>query len=121
MKSALRTALCSLCTFALVFFLIPALLAGGIPDFLWIALDIILPAILAAVMLKNVRPTWIFLNLPIHYGLLILLAAPLSKIWGCSITRSLGWFEYIGSTFFWPFLLTIVQFVVLWIQKRGEK
>lgn len=120
MKSALRTALCSLTTFALVFYLIPALLARGIPDILWMTLEIILPAILAALMLKNVRPTWIFLNLPIHYGLLILLAAPLSRFWGSPIDRSLGWFSYIGSTFFWPIVLTIVQFVVLWIRKRGD-
>ena len=120
MKSALRTALCSIITFALVFFLVPMLLAGGIPDFIWMTLDLILPAVAAALLLKQVKPTWIFLNLPIHYGLLILLASPLSKIWGSPIDRGLGWFSYIGSTFFWPFILTILQFVVLWIQKRGN-
>jgi len=120
MKSALRTALCSVITFALVFYLVPVLLAGGTPDFIWMALDLILPAVAAALLLKQVKPTWIFLNLPIHYGLLILLATPLSKIWGSPIALGLGWFSYIGATFFWPIILTIIQFVVLWVQKRSD-
>lgn len=119
-KNALRAVLCSLTSFALMFYLIPEFFARGTADFLWMALMVVFPALLAVVILEQVRPLWIFLNLPIHYALLVLLAGPLSKIWGCSIERALGWPEYIGTTFIWPLVVTTVQFAALRMRKKAR-
>ena len=117
-KAFLRAAGCSLISFALVFYVVPVFFAKGAADILWMALNVILPALVAVVMLEQMRPLWIFVNLPIHYALLFLLAAPLSKVWGCSIEGTLGWPEYIGSTFVWPLVVTVAQFYILRIRRK---
>ena len=119
-KNALRAVSCSLISFALVFYLIPKFFAQGTADFLWMALMVVFPALLAVVMLEQLRPLWLFLNLPVHYALLFLLAEPLSKIWGSPVNQGLGWFSYMGTTFVWPLVVTTVQFAVLRMRKKAR-
>lgn len=119
-KAFLRSAGCSLISFILVFYVIPVFFAKGTADFLWMSLMVVFPALVAAVILERVRPVWVFVGLPIDYALLIALAAPLSKIWGSSIEHSLGWFEYIGSTFVWPLVVTTVQFFILRLLRKRK-
>ena len=119
-KAFLRAAGCSLVSFALVFYVIPVFFAKGTADFLWMSLMVVLPALAASLMLERIRPVWVFIGLPIDYILLIVLAAPLSRIWGCSIAHSLGWFEYIGATFVWPLVVTTVQFFLLRLQRKRK-
>lgn len=120
-KSFLRSAVCALISFALVFYVIPVFFATGTADILWMALEVVFPALVAVVLLEQVRPVWVFSGLPVYYLLLVVLAAPLSRIWGCSIERALGWPEYIGTTFTWPLVVTVVQFYILRFRRKRAK
>ena len=82
------------------------------------SLMVVFPALLAVVMLEGLRPLWVFLNLPIHYGLLIVLAAPLSGVWGVDLDSTLGLPSYLGAVFTWPLVITTVQFLILRFQKK---
>lgn len=117
-ESFLRAAGCGLISFALVFYLIPKFLSSGASDILWMALEVVLPALVAMMMLERVHPVWVFISLPIHYGLLFLLATPLSEVWCTSLERPLGWSSYIGATFTWPLIVTVVQFYMLRFRRK---
>ena len=107
----LRAAGCSLISFALVFYVIPVFFAGGTEKVLWMSLMVVFPALIAVVMLDRIRPLWVFLNLPIHYGLLYLLAAPMAQVWSTTLDSTVS---------VWPLLVTTVQFFVLRFQKKRK-
>ena len=117
-KAFLKAAGCSLISFALAFYIIPVYFARGTENVLWMSLMAVLPALLAVVMLEGLRPLWVFLNFPIHYGLLAALAAPLSRVWGVDLSGALGWPSYVGTVFTWPLVVTTVQFLILRFQKK---
>ena len=107
--------ICSLISFAISFVLIPCICIGWI-DILWMALMVILPIVIAVMLFRMIdyrKPGCIFIGVLIQYFILIAFAGPVSKLWGSSIEHTLGWFSYIGSVFPWPFVITLIQYLVL--------
>lgn len=106
---------CCILTFSIDFFLIPQLMRG-IPDFIWMAAMVILPAVIAWLFYEKFSrpaPGWLFAGMAAEYGLLIAMAGPISRLFGSSIEHGLGWFSYIGSVFPWPLVVTLVQFLLI--------
>lgn len=97
------------------FIAIPLVMTGS-PDFLWMAAMLLLPAIIAWLFYEKIArpaPGWLLAGMAVEYVLLVVLAGPVSRLFGTSIEHSLGWFSYIGSAFPWPLVVTLVQFLLM--------
>lgn len=118
----LISVICALITFALDFLLIPNICRGWI-DFVWMGLMVVLPVVIAVLLFRTVdyrKSGYVFVGLLIQYAVLITFAGPISKLWGSSIEHTLGWFSYIGSVFPWPFIITLIQYLVLLGFKKSK-
>ena len=114
--------MCSLMSAVTDFIFIPNICRGWI-DFVWMALMVILPVVIAVLLFRMInyrKPGYIFIGLLIQYVVLIAFAGPVSKLWGSSIEHTLGWFSYIGSVFPWPLVITLIQYVVIVIIKKSK-
>lgn len=122
-ENLIRSVLFGTCMFVLHFVMIPLLCRGWV-DFLWIGLMVLLPAVVAWLLYRN-QPgsiaAAVFPAMLVQYLLLILLAAPVSDLWGCSISRVLGWPEYIGSTFAWPIATAVIQAISIFVIKKSNQ
>ena len=121
-ENLIRSVLFGTCMFVLHFVMIPLLCRGWV-DFLWIGLMMLLPAVVAWLLYRNHPGSIAAAVIPamlVQYLLLILLAAPVSDLWGCSISRVLGWPEYIGSTFAWPIATTVIQAITIFVIKKSN-
>jgi len=118
-----RSVLFGTCMFVLHFVMIPLVCRGWV-DFLWICLMVILPAVVALLLYRN-HPgsiaAAVFPAMLVQYLLLILLATPVSDLWGCSVLRVLGWPEYIGCTFAWPIATAVIQAITIFLIKTSNK
>lgn len=106
---------CCILTFSVDFLMIPQLM-GGVPDWIWMATMVLLPLWAAWVFYdKFSRPAagLLFAGMGIQYLLLIVMAGPISRLFGSSIAHGLGWFSYIGSVFPWPLVVTLTQFLMI--------
>lgn len=122
-QNLIRSVLFGTCMFVLHFVMIP-LVCRGWPDFLWIGLMIAMPFIVTWIFYQKsggLSAAVIFPAFLIQYLLLIFLAAPVSDLWGCSISRVLGWPEYIGSTFAWPIATAVIQAITVFLIKTSNK
>ena len=114
-NGVIRAAECGVISFLCSFIIVP-ILFGGTPDVFWIIVLILLPSVLGIVLFwktKRYLLAYVILSALIQYGLLIVLAGPVSGLWGMSITRTLGWLEYIGATFIFPAIVGAIQWGVL--------
>ena len=114
--------MCSLISAVTDFLIIPNICRGWI-DFVWMALMVILPVVIAVLLFRMIdyrKPGYVFIFFLLHYALLIAFAGPISKLWGSSIEHTLGWFSYIGSVFPWPLVITLIQYVVIMIIKKSK-
>ena len=114
-NGVIRAAECGVISFLCSFIMIP-ILFGGTPDVFWITMLILVPSILGvALFWKTERYVlaYVILSALIQYGLLFVLAGPVSNLWGMPITRTLGWLEYIGATFMFPAIVGAIQWGVL--------
>lgn len=115
--------LVGICVFALHFVMIP-LVCRGWPDFLWIGLMIVIPFVVTWIFYRKstgLSAAAVFPALFIQYLLLILLAEPVSELWGCSVSRVLGWPEYIGCTFAWPIATAVIQAVTIFEIRKSNQ
>lgn len=122
-ENLIRSVLFGTCMFVLHFVMIPLLCRGWV-DFLWIGLMMLLPAVVAWLLYRNhtgASAAAVFPAMLVQYLLLILLAAPVSDLWGCSISRVLGWPEYIGSTFAWPIATAVIQAITIFVIKKSNQ
>lgn len=110
MKHLLRALLCGALTLIIDFIAIPKLCVG-VPDPIWIALMFLLPALLAAVLLRG-APAWAFAGLLVQYPLLWLGADFFAGLLGQSLS-GLGGLAYIFQSVTWPLAVTLVQFALL--------
>ena len=116
----IRTAECGVISFLCSFIMIPVLF-WGTPDVLWITALILVPSVLGIVLFWKTERyllAYVILSAVIQYGLLIVLAGPVSGLWGMSITRTLGWLEYIGATFLFPAIVGVIQWGVLMVLRK---
>ena len=122
-QNLIRSVLFGTCMFVLHFVMIPLVCRGWI-DFLWIGLMMLLPAVVAWLLYRN-HPgsiaASVFPAMLVQYLLLILLAAPVSELWGCSVSRVLGWPEYIGCTFAWPIATAVIQAITIFVIKKSNQ
>ena len=89
-------------------FRIPPML--GLPDPIWISLMILIPVILAPYLLErktHVPPGYVWFGLPAQYLILIVFAAPISRIFSSD-----SW-TYLWDAAVWPLGVTAAQFAVL--------
>ena len=89
-------------------FRIPPML--GLPDPIWISLMILIPVILALYLLErktHVPPGYVWFGLPAQYLILIVFAAPISRIFSSD-----SW-TYLWDAAVWPLGVTVAQFAVL--------
>ena len=122
-NGVIRAAECGVISFLCSFIMIP-ILFGGTPDVFWITVLILVPSILGvALFWKTERYVlaYVILSALIQYGLLIVLAGPVSNLWGMSITRTLGWLEYIGATFMFPAIVGAIQWGVLMLVRKLKR
>lgn len=108
-------AVCALISSVIDFIIIPNLCRGWI-DLVWMALMVILPVVIAVLLFRMIdyrKPGCIFIGLLIQYAVLITFAGPISILWGSSIKSTLGWLSYMGSVFPWPFVTTLIQYLVI--------
>ena len=122
-NGVIRAAECGVISFLCSFIMIP-ILFGGTPDVFWITMLILVPSILGvALFWKTERYVlaYVILSALIQYGLLIALAGPVSSLWGMSITRTLGWLEYIGATFMFPAIVGAIQWGVLKLVRKLKR
>ena len=118
MKNLLRGLVCGVLTLVIDFIAIPKLCVG-VSDPVWIALMFLLPAILAAVLLRG-APVWVFAGLLVQYPLLWLGADFFAGLLGQSL-GGLGGLAYAFQAVAWPLAVTLVQFALLlglWKLKR---
>ena len=115
-KSALISALWGVFSFLAVFFIIP-LFMSGTPDIMWISLCIALPVICGVTVFRkySIRPSLVFAGGLVQSVLLVLLSAPVARIWGMNLS-SLGVFEYM-SLFVYPVAITVLAFIIIKITK----
>ena len=116
----IRAAECGVISFLCSFIMIPILFWGA-PDVLWITALILVPSVLGIVLFWKTERyllAYVILSALIQYGLLIVLAGPVSGLWGMSITRTLGWLEYIGATFMFPAIVGVIQWGVLKVLRK---
>lgn len=116
----IRTAECGVISFLCSFIMIPVLF-WGTPDVLWITALILVPSVLGIVLFWKTERyllAYVILSALIQYGLLIVLAGPVSGLWGMSVTRTLGWLEYIGATFMFPAIVGVIQWGVLKVLRK---
>ena len=114
-KKVFSILVCTILTFFINFLVIPQTMAG-MPDFLWMAAMLLLPAVIVWLFYeKFARPAagWLFAGMAAEYVLLVVLAEPVSRLFGSSIAHGLGWFSYIGSVFPWPLAVTLAQFLLI--------
>ena len=122
-NGVIRAAECGVISFLCSFIIVP-ILFGGTPDVFWITMLILVPSILGvALFWKTERYVlaYVILSALIQYGLLIALAGPVSSLWGMSITRTLGWLEYIGATFMFPAIVGAIQWGVLKLVRKLKR
>ena len=122
-NGVIRAAECGVISFLCSFIIVP-ILFGGTPDVFWITALILLPSVLGIVLFwktKRYLLAYVILSALIQYGLLIVLAGPVSGLWGMSITRTLGWLEYIGATFPWPVVIALIQWGVLMLVRKIKR
>lgn len=89
-------------------FRIPPML--GLPDPIWMSLMILIPVILALYLLErktHVPPGYVWFGLPAQYLILIVFAAPISRIFSSD-----SW-TYLWDAAVWPLGVTVAQFAVL--------
>ena len=89
-------------------FRIPPML--GLPDPIWMSLMILIPVILALYLLErktHVPPGYVWFGLPAQYLILIVFAAPISRIFSSD-----SW-TYLWDAAVWPLGVTAAQFAVL--------
>lgn len=116
----IRTAECGVISFLCSFIMIPVFF-WGTPDVLWITALILVPSVLGIVLFWKTERyllAYVILSALIQYGLLIVLAGPVSGLWGMSVTRTLGWLEYIGATFMFPAIVGVIQWGVLKVLRK---
>lgn len=119
--------ICGLLSFCMEFVVIPLAFSLppllGLPDFVWIALRILLPTLVVVLLLRWLRPippVFIWAGLPVQYLVLFLFAQGVSGILGISL-GGLGGFAYLFQTAVWPLVVTALQFLLLfWAEKRDE-
>lgn len=120
LQRTIRILICGLLSAAVDFCLIPTFVRG-VPDFIWVTLMLLLPAIPAVVLLKQFKPSSVFWCALVQCLTVIVLAQPLGSMIGYhlgDIAHDL--FDYIG---FWLFAFgiiggaTLVQFLALWLAK----
>ncbi|MBQ3588666.1 MAG: hypothetical protein II977_08855 [Oscillospiraceae bacterium] len=119
-KSALISALWGVFSFLAVFFIIP-LFMSGTPDIMWISLCIALPVICGVTVFRkySIGPSFVFAGGLVQSVLLVLLSAPVARIWGMNLS-SLGVFEYM-SLFVYPVAITVLAFIIIKITyKKAE-
>ncbi len=119
----LRAIACGLITFSVII-LVPIIFRPGVPDLIWGAFLILVPAVLGVVLLWKVEryiPLYVMLGAAITYALLIVLARFVDGLWSSNIDSALGWFSYIGSTFPWPAVIAAIQWGGLTVIRKIRK
>ncbi len=125
----LRSIALGLVTF-LVILLVPVIFRPnlifrqGVPDGIWGAFLILVPAILGVVLLWKAEryvSLYVIFSALIQYALLIVFAGFVDGFWGTSIEWALGWFEYIGATFPWPAVIALIQWGVLTLVRKIKR
>lgn len=111
--AALRAAVCGAATALAAFVLVPLVCRGGVPDFIWIALRILLPLGLAAWLVRGVRPAWAWLGLPVQLAVLAAFAEPIAQWNGYSLTGFMGALPYAVNMALWALGLTAAQYILL--------
>ena len=117
-KAVLVSAICGLLSLLTVFLAVPSL-PKPCPDPVWMALDILGPVAVAILLMgRSIPAVWVWLGLPVQYGLLFLFSEPISRLWGMSLEGG-GGFAFLFIAGVWPALVTLVQFLALLLyQKR---
>jgi len=91
-NGVIRAAECGVISFLCSFIIVP-ILFGGTPDVFWITMLILVPSILGvALFWKTERYVlvYVILSALIQYGLLIVLAGPVSNLWECPLHERWG-------------------------------
>lgn len=119
-KRTPRILICGLLSAAVDFGLIPTFVRG-VPDFIWIALMLLLPAVIAVAALKQFKPSSVFWCALVQCLIVIVLANPLGRLMGYQlgdIANDL--FDYLGYLLFAFGIIggtTLVQFLALQLVK----
>lgn len=95
----------------------------GTPDFAWITLRILLPAWAVILLLRQtgkIPSGFIWFGLLVQYFVLFVFADHFSEILRMPLD-GLGGFEYIFDVVVFPFVVTLVQFIILFLIERLEK
>lgn len=118
--------ICGLLSFFIEFVAIPLFFSTsmflGIPDFIWMALRILMPVAAAVLLIRriwHIPSGFIWVGLPIQYLLLFFWAKQISGIIGITLD-GLGGFEYLFEAAIWPFVATLLQFFVLFCLEKFE-
>lgn len=120
MLSIAAAAICGAVTFAVVFFLVPAF-ASGIPDFLWMAANVIFAcgaALLIFEKLLPAKPLFVLASAVFQFILLLIFAKPVSDLLGFNLDSGFGGFEFIGFSVPWIIGTTAAQFITLLIFRK---
>lgn len=120
------SAICGLFSCLIEFVAIPLVFSTspllGAPDFIWMALRILLPVAAAVLLLRriwHIPSGFVWAGLPVQYLLLFFWAKQISGIIGITLD-GLGGFEYLFEAAVWPFAVTLLQFSVLFCLEKFE-
>lgn len=95
----------------------------GTPDFAWITLRILLPAWAVILLLRQtgkIPSGFIWFGLFVQYFVLFVFADHFSELPRMS-HDGLAFFTYVFDVVVYPFVATLVQFIVLFLNERLEK
>ena len=121
LTAALRAVVCGAAAALAAFVLVALVCRGGVPDFLWIGLRILLPTGLAVWLLRGVRPAWVWLGLPVQLVLLAEFAEPVARWNGYPLTGFLGALPYAVNMGLWALGLTAAQYILLRLTAAAQQ
>ncbi|MBQ8647434.1 MAG: hypothetical protein IJ484_04760 [Oscillospiraceae bacterium] len=121
LAAALRAVVCGAAAALAAFVLVPLVCRGGVPDFLWIGLRVLLPLGLAAWLMRGVRPAWVWLGLPVQLVLLAAFAEPIARWNGYPLTGFMGALPYAVNMGLWALGLTAAQYVLLRLMASAQQ
>lgn len=114
-------AVCGAATFAVVFFLVPAV-ASGVPDFLWMAANVIIACVSAVLIFEKLipaSPIYIPASAVFQFILLLIFADPVSDLLGINLDSGFGGFEFfVGFALPWIIGTTAAQLITLLIFRK---
>ena len=121
-KSVLAGVLWGICSFAFVNIAVP-LLCVGISDSVWITANLCVCAAVLVMVYRKYNaslPVCLGIGCCTWYLLLILLALPLSKLYGIG-TSGFYLFEYIGAVSLWPIICCAVSAAAVLLYAKIKK